>query len=173
MKSAADYLSEYAAYHRDRRNIAIHGIGIPLIVFALAVLSARPMTLGTIHVEAGALLLAALAIFYVWLDLGLGLAFGIVAIAFYRVAEVIAAGPVAVWLGAGLGIFALGWILQFIGHAWEGRKPAFLDDVMGLAIGPLFVTAEAFFALGRKRALKETIEARVGPSRIRTRTAKA
>jgi uncharacterized membrane protein YGL010W len=66
-----------------------------------------------------------------------------------------------------------GWILQFIGHGWEGKKPAFLDDVMGLAIGPLFVTAEAFFALRKKRELKEAIEARVGPTYIRNNTAKA
>ena len=32
MKSLVDHLSQYAAYHRDPRNIASHFIGIPLIV---------------------------------------------------------------------------------------------------------------------------------------------
>jgi hypothetical protein len=36
MKSLVDHLSQYAAYHRDPRNIASHFIGIPLIVVAVA-----------------------------------------------------------------------------------------------------------------------------------------
>ena len=44
-----------------------------------------------------------------------------------------------------LAIFVVGWALQYWGHYFEGMKPAFYDDVMGLAIGPLFVLAEAFF----------------------------
>ena len=42
MKSLVDHLSQYAAYHRDPRNIASHFIGIPLIVVAVAVLLSRP-----------------------------------------------------------------------------------------------------------------------------------
>ncbi|MCS6945240.1 MAG: DUF962 domain-containing protein, partial [Sutterellaceae bacterium] len=55
--------------------------------------------------------------------------------------------------------------IQFVGHYFEGRKPAFLDDLLGLLIGPLFVVAEAGFALGIGRALKAEIEARAGPTR--------
>src|SRR4029079_1180473 len=42
MRSTVDLLSQYAAYHRDRRNIATHCVGVPLIVFAVGVLLARP-----------------------------------------------------------------------------------------------------------------------------------
>ena len=42
MKTLTDHLAQYAAYHRDRRNIATHFIGIPLIVVAVAVLLSRP-----------------------------------------------------------------------------------------------------------------------------------
>ena len=41
MRKLVDQLSQYAAYHRDRRNIATHFVGIPLIVFAIGVLLAR------------------------------------------------------------------------------------------------------------------------------------
>ncbi len=54
-------------------------------------------------------------------------------------------------------------MLQFIGHHYEGKKPAFVDDIMGLAIGPLFVLAELSFELGLRSALKEEIERRSGP----------
>ena len=40
-RPALDLMAQYAAYHRDRRNIATHFIGIPLIVFAISVLFAR------------------------------------------------------------------------------------------------------------------------------------
>jgi uncharacterized membrane protein YGL010W len=46
MKSLVDHLSQYAAYHRDPRNIASHFIGIPLIVVAVAVLLSRPQGRG-------------------------------------------------------------------------------------------------------------------------------
>ena len=39
---AVNALSQYAAYHRDQRNIASHFVGIPLIWLAIAVLLARP-----------------------------------------------------------------------------------------------------------------------------------
>ena len=42
MRAATDLLSQYAEYHRDRRNILSHFIGVPMIVFAFGVLLARP-----------------------------------------------------------------------------------------------------------------------------------
>ncbi|HEY2608686.1 MAG TPA: Mpo1-like protein, partial [Paraburkholderia sp.] len=49
MSTLTQQLTQYAAYHRDRRNIATHFIGIPLIVLALAVLLSRPaFTLGAL-----------------------------------------------------------------------------------------------------------------------------
>jgi uncharacterized membrane protein YGL010W len=55
------------------------------------------------------------------------------------------------------GSFVLGWGLQFLGHVWEGRKPAFVDDLMSLSIGPLFIAAECAFALGLMRTLRTRI----------------
>ena len=47
-RPARELLVQYARYHRDRRNIATHFVGIPMIVFALGVLLARPtVDLGT------------------------------------------------------------------------------------------------------------------------------
>ena len=42
MRTATELLTQYAAYHRDRRNIATHFVGVPMIVFGVAVLLARP-----------------------------------------------------------------------------------------------------------------------------------
>ena len=43
MKTLTDQLAQYATYHRDRRNIATHLVGIPMILLALQVLLSRPV----------------------------------------------------------------------------------------------------------------------------------
>ena len=59
-----------------------------------------------------------------------------------------------------------------MGHYYEGKKPAFVDDIMGLIIGPLFVAAEVVFALGLRSEVLKAIEERVGPVRRRELKAK-
>ena len=76
-----------------------------------------------------------------------------------------AALPTPSWLEIGIGGFGVGWTFQFVGHYWEGRKPAFVDDVASLAIGPLFVTVEVLFMAGLMPELKRAIEARAGKVR--------
>jgi uncharacterized membrane protein YGL010W len=167
MKTLTEQLAGYAAYHRDRRNIATHLVGVPMIVFAVVVLLSRPTlgTLGGAPVTPALIAAVAAGLYYVLLDLGLGMLMSVVLAAMLAASAPLAAGATATWLGWGVGLFVAGWIIQFVGHAWEGRKPAFLDDVVGLLIGPLFVAAEVLFLLGLRRTLREAIEARVGPTR--------
>jgi len=77
----------------------------------------------------------------------------------------IAALPLPLWAGATAGLFVGGWALQFLGHYFEGKKPAFMDDVRGLLDGPLFLVAEVAFKLGLSPALREEVERRAGPTR--------
>ena len=35
----------------------------------------------------------------------------------------------------GIGLFVLGWIFQFIGHAFEGKAPSFFRDPTFLLVG--------------------------------------
>jgi len=83
--------------------------------------------------------------------------------------QILAAESTAVWLGWGLGLFLVGWVIQFVGHYYEGRKPAFVDDVMGLAVGPLFIVAEVAFWLGLRDDVRRVVEERSGPVRAATR----
>jgi uncharacterized membrane protein YGL010W len=61
----------------------------------------------------------------------------------------------------------LGWVIQFVGHYYEGKKPAFVDDIMGLLQGPLFLLAEGLFVVGWGQTVKAEIERRVGPVKLR------
>src|SRR5207253_1706374 len=78
-----------------------------------------------------------------------------------------AAQSTPVWLGAGIGSFAVGWLIQLVGHVFEGKKPAFVDDLVGLLVGPLFLVAEAGFAAGFRDDVRAAIEVRAGVVRRR------
>ena len=158
MKTLVDHLAQYAAYHRDRRNIFSHFIGIPMIVLSIAVLLARP-ALG-FGLSPALLLALAAALFYLRLDLRFGVAMtALLALTVWGAAQ-LAAGTTAAWLGWGVGLFVVGWIIQFVGHYYEGRKPAFVDDLSGLIVGPLFVLAELAFLLGLRGDVQREVEAR-------------
>jgi uncharacterized membrane protein YGL010W len=168
MKSLVDHLSQYAAYHRDPRNIASHFIGIPLIFVAVAVLLSRPgWPVGAILVSPALLVALASAWFYLRLELRLGVLMTVLLGLAVWLGQVLAAQSTTVWLGSGLGMFVVGWVIQFVGHYYEGRKPAFVDDLTGLIVGPLFVVVEAGFLLGLRGDLKRAIEERAGPVALR------
>ena len=168
MKSGLDQLSKYAEYHRDRRNIATHLVGVPMIVFAVIVLLSRPLfEVAGLALNPAWIVLAAAGLYYLLLDAGLGLTLTAIMAAMTWAAGQIALVSTAAWLATGIGMFVAGWIIQFIGHYYEGRKPAFVDDLIGLMIGPLFVWAEVVFALGLRQKLLKAIEVRVGPAHLR------
>ena len=149
MKSLVDHLGQYAEYHRDRRNIFSHFIGIPLIVVAVAVLLSRPgWDMAGLWASPALLTAIAAGLFYLRLDLRFGLLMSVLLALCLWAGAALAQQTTALWLGSGLGLFVVGWIIQFVGHYYEGRKPAFIDDVTGLIVGPLFVVAELAFLLG-------------------------
>jgi uncharacterized membrane protein YGL010W len=175
MRNAQQLLASYAAYHRDRRNIATHFVGVPLIMFAVCILLSRPVLMVPgLPLMAGLPLSAAVLVFVIsaiwYLTRGeflLGLATSALIAAMVWAASLIAAASTGTWLTAGLGLFVLGWVIQFVGHYYEGRKPAFVDDISGLMVGPMFVVAEALFGLGWNTRLREHIERQVGPTHLR------
>ncbi|WP_410480964.1 DUF962 domain-containing protein [Pseudomonas plecoglossicida] len=168
MKTLVDHLSQYASYHRDPRNIATHFIGIPMIVLAVTILLSRPgWEMAGMWLSPALLAAAASAWFYLRLDLRFGLVMGWLLGLCLWVGQVLAMKTTGLWLSTGLGAFVVGWIIQFVGHYYEGRKPAFVDDVSGLIIGPLFVVAEAAFMLGWCPALKQAVETNAGPVAMR------
>lgn len=168
-RPALDLMAQYAAYHRDRRNIATHFIGIPLIVFAISVLLARAeFYVGDAPMNAAIVLWGLSALWYLTRgNLALGAATAIVNGLLTALAMTAAQGSTTSWLVIGIGSFVVGWVFQFIGHYYEGKKPAFVDDLVGLLVGPMFVVGEAMFMLGWGRPLLAEIEKRVGPTHLR------
>lgn len=173
MRDARSLLTQYARYHRDPRNIATHLLGIPLIVLAIGVLLAKPMipvagANSWFTLNPAWALWAAASLWYLTRGhLLMAVLTSVCNAVLIAAAQWIALQTGAAWLQWGVGLFVLGWVIQFIGHYYEGRKPAFMDDVVGLLVGPMFVCAEIAFALGLAPALRQSIETEAGPTRLR------
>jgi uncharacterized membrane protein YGL010W len=164
MKTLDQQMAIYAAYHRNRWNKLTHFIGVPAIVFAILIpLSWIPIGDGITlaHVFVGAVLA-----YYFLLDVPLALATTVTTGALLGAARLAAeTGFSSGWIWFGV-FFAGGWILQLVGHAFEGRKPALADNLFQIFVAPIFLVAEVFFALGFRRDLLEKMEAQLaGPAR--------
>ncbi|MGB1261670.1 MAG: DUF962 domain-containing protein [Cognaticolwellia sp.] len=160
MRSIEEQLSNYKSVHFNKTNIKTHFVGIPLIVWAITVLlSLNTFTLnlaGTHLTLTPAMVLFAIALLY-YLKLNLKLALGMLAYIMVNLYLASFVSPMESALWIAIAAFVLGWIIQFIGHIYEKAKPAFFDDIMGLVIGPLFLMAEVYFALGFAKKLDEDI----------------
>jgi len=172
LRPATELMVQYASYHRDRRNIATHFVGIPMIVFAIGVLMSRgQMHVGEMVFTAAQVLWVLTTVWYLSRgNFALGAATALVNGLLILAGEAAAEGSMAAWLAWGVGSFALGWVIQFLGHYYEGRKPAFVDDLVGLLVGPMFVVGEAMFVLGWGADLLAEIERRTGPTILRDLT---
>jgi uncharacterized membrane protein YGL010W len=168
-RPAVDLLTQYAQYHRDQRNILTHLIGVPLIVFAVGVLLSRPsFMLGGLVLSPAWILFTLVAAWYVTRGeflLGVAVSTGVALLTL--LAHRLPGTGLATWLGWGLGLFVVGWIIQFIGHYYEGRKPAFADDIVGLLVGPMFVVMEGLALLGLFKSLASEVERHAGPTTLR------
>ncbi|MDH5432699.1 MAG: DUF962 domain-containing protein [Gammaproteobacteria bacterium] len=160
MKSAQEQLSTYKSVHLNRKNITTHFVGIPLIMWAIAVL----MSLVSVQIpvsEAGYKLTLAKAffsiaiIYYFILHWRLAIGITLFILPMVYCAEIISGYDNGHWIA--ILVFVIGWVFQFIGHYYEKAKPAFVDDLNQLMIGPFFMMAEVYFLLGLCKGLNEEI----------------
>lgn len=161
MKTLEDQMSFYAAYHQDARNKATHFVGVPLIVFSLMIpLGWLRADVGGVAVSAALVVTSILFFYYLVLDVPLGLAMGAVFALMLWGAEPLSQTSLVMSLTWFLLLFAGGWALQLWGHAFEGRKPALVDNLFQIFVAPIFLAAEVFFALGYKPGLHDAVQRR-------------
>jgi uncharacterized membrane protein YGL010W len=157
VQTLAQQMTVYAAYHRNRWNRATHFVGVPAIVFALFV----PMS--WVGLGGGVTLAhtfaAVVLLWYFTLDVAIALATaGVVLVLLGAAALAAAHGTATGWTWFAV-FFVGGWILQLVGHVFEGRRPALADNILQIFVAPVFLVAEVFFMLGLKRDLRERMEA--------------
>ena len=159
-----EQMAMYSAYHRDKRNQATHHLGVPMIVFSLFLaLTLVPLfPVAGYVVTAGTLFFLTVMTMYLVSVPSIGVvAFIIYAIVLY-LAEMVAATQSTQMVWSIFGVFFVGgWIIQFIGHAFEGRRPALLDNALQALMAPSFLIAETLFALGQLTWLKAAMDERM------------
>jgi uncharacterized membrane protein YGL010W len=131
-------LAHYEKSHRNPKNEVIHFIAIPLIMLSLVGM------VFAIHPYLAYAFIAASMVYYArlsWIFLLVMTVWSLLSIAL-----VFAMGPMV--LALSVTIFIGAWILQFIGHKLEGKKPSFFEDIQYLWVGPLFVLSKLFAKLG-------------------------
>jgi len=131
-------LAHYGESHQHPRNELIHFIAIPLIMLSLLGM------LFALHPYLAYAFIAASMLYYLRLSLLFTFSMGICSL--LALALVWAMGPRL--LPVSIAIFAGAWVMQFIGHKIEGKKPSFFEDLQYLWVGPLFVLAKLFDKVG-------------------------
>lgn len=159
MRKIDSLLSEYGESHQTTFNKRIHYFCVPAIFFSLIGLLAC-IPLGFLHgivpewlqphAHIGTLVIALGLLYYLRLSLVLALGMLIFSILVLVGVQQIAAADIAPLWAIMLGIFAVAWVLQFVGHNHEGKKPSFLKDVQFLMIGPAWTMSHLFEAVKLK-----------------------
>ncbi|MFC7347359.1 DUF962 domain-containing protein [Chryseobacterium zhengzhouense] len=147
-------LAEYGESHRNATNKLIHWICVPLIFWTiLGFISYIPTP--NIYLK-----------YYGFLSVASFIALVLVTIFYFRLSWRIAVIMVFImllmehfvslanvtfgtksWIFY-LSVFVITWILQFVGHKIEGKKPSFLKDLQFLLIGPIWLLSFVLKKLG-------------------------
>jgi uncharacterized membrane protein YGL010W len=155
MKSLADQLEAYAAYHRDWRNQLTHYVGVPLVSFALFVFLGwlRFVHDPDLPFTGATLFYLVVFLYYLTLDWQVALVQAPITLVLLWLADQVSQWP----FGSSLAVFAAafvgGWVVQLLGHAIEGRRPALTDNLLQIFNAPLFLTVEVLWSLGLRRDL--------------------
>jgi uncharacterized membrane protein YGL010W len=154
-------LADYVEYHRDPWNCAMHVLGILALFFAAILpLSLWPMHALGAHTTLAPIMVLPVLFYWLLLDAAIGAAILGFAIALLAAAAFVVshASLTAVWSITAV-LIVLGVGFQVIGHrVFEQRQPALVDNPSHLLLGPMFVVAKLFIALGLRRDLAAIIQ---------------
>jgi uncharacterized membrane protein YGL010W len=155
MRMLDEWLDAYGESHRHPVNKLIHRIAVPIIALDLLGFLHLVPTVAPIVPPASWVLVVLALGFYVRLSPALALGMLLLALPSMAALDVglAALGPWA--LPALVAVFGGAWAAQFVGHALEGRKPSFFEDVQYLLIGPLWLLADAYRRLGLRTTIAD------------------
>ena len=164
MKSINDWFDEYGESHQNKVNKLIHWICIPLIFWSIiALLSLIPhsvfhffdnffvnnlMHWGTVVIFFGLLFYLRMSLpifigmfFFSFLVL-IDIYFTVYLFDSHRFWGIFSNSTIngqTFLLYLSIIIFIFAWLLQFVGHKIEGKKPSFFKDIQFLLIGPAWL----------------------------------
>lgn len=138
MRQIDKLLHQYGESHQHATNIWIHGLAVPSIFFVtIGLIYAIPVPemLAKFDVTFAHILAVPMLMYYFKLSGPIGAAMTLLTIAVFAGISALEGLGVSVWQFS-IALFIVMWILQFIGHKIEGKKPSFFEDLRFLLVGP-------------------------------------
>ena len=140
MRSLAQWLVDYGESHQHPINQKIHQVAVPGIFLSVVGLVWSIPSINLLGTTVNWVWVAAMPIWVFYFRLSLSvflmmLGFTLACISLIWSLDLM---QLPVFLISLTGFASL-WLLQFIGHKIEGKRPSFLDDLVYLLIGPIWV----------------------------------
>lgn len=158
MRDLHTFLADYGESHRHPVNQWVHILCVPAIfVSTLGLFWLVPLGQwfglegGLAYWVNGGTLLAVICMpFYLRMSAGMTLLMSVwLALSLGVIVAVDRSGLSLGWISAVVWLIA--WAVQVWGHKVEGKKPSFVDDLVFLLVGPMFVSLELAHKLGLRR----------------------
>ena len=168
-----EMLVGYAAAHQHPFNVAVHLVGIPIIMLGVFIpLSWFEIQIPGLTITGAHIAAFILFAFYVTLDAVFAVVFFIAGLAVAELAFVLGGYSLATssWIAAGA--FFGGYAAQFIGHAVEKSMPVLVKHpIQANLAAPFFTVVEIFGLLGLRKQLFDEVNATVAARRSAEATA--
>lgn len=140
-------LEEYGESHRNQTNKLIHWFCVPAIFFSVVGLIfsipvgplLEPLSFLHNFANWATIALALTLMYYISLSVPLSMGmlfFSALCLALANFLNI--AFPGMLWIISS-GVFIIAWIIQFLGHKIEGKRPSFFKDLQFLLIGPAWL----------------------------------
>lgn len=138
MREIERLISHYGESHQNKTNVLIHAIAVPSIFFVtLGLIWSIPVPefIAQYKINFVHILMIPTLYYYFKLSGPIGAAMTLLTLLAIGGIKLLIAANISVWQFS-LILFVVMWVLQFIGHKIEGKKPSFLEDIRYLLIGP-------------------------------------
>ncbi|QJR82566.1 DUF962 domain-containing protein [Alteromonas pelagimontana] len=138
MRQIERLLTQYSHSHQNRTNIMIHAVAVPSIYFVtLGLIWSIPVPQWLAQADVTWAHIIALPVLYYYFLLSgpIGAAMTLLTIIAFGGISLLEMMHIPVWQFCVI-LFVIMWMLQFVGHKIEGKKPSFTQDLRFLLVGP-------------------------------------
>ena len=138
MRDIERLINHYGESHQNKTNVWIHAIAVPSIYFVtIGLIWSIPVPefIASMKLTWAHILVIPTLMYYFKLSGPIGAAMTLLTMGVFGGIHALVLLQISVWQFC-LALFVLMWILQFVGHKIEGKKPSFFEDVRYLLIGP-------------------------------------
>jgi uncharacterized membrane protein YGL010W len=147
---------QYASCHTKKVTKITHFIGVPIIIFSLMIFFGfiKIVVPNIFTIKLSSIVIIILLAYYFKLQWQLTLTVAPLFFLLNYLASMISSnGPTTGNFEIFFLLFVFGWIIQIVGHFYEKKRPAFIDNLSQVFIAPLFLIAEAYFHFGMMHEL--------------------